>query len=221
MQRLIAQDCVLCGAASEVSLCPACTADLPCQPEASCPICALPTPQGEVCGACLKRPPAFSHTLAAYSYGFPVDVLIHALKYGGNLSLAPLLAERLASLARKRECPDLLIPMPLHRTRLLERGFNQALEIGRTIAAELRIPVEVSACRRIRNTTGQTGLSWQERRRNVRGAFVCDVDLTGKRIAVLDDVMTTGATVDEVSRVLRRRGAADVSTWVVARTLPP
>jgi ComF family protein len=176
---------------------------------------------GIVCGACLKRAPTFGHTVAAYSYGFPVDALIHALKYGGNLALAPLLAERLTRLAAERERPDLLIPMPLHRARLRERGFNQALEIGRIVAAGLGIPLEVEACRRIRDTIGQTGLSWKERRRNVRGAFACDKDLAGRRVAVLDDVMTTGATLDELGRVLRRAGAVEVDAWVVARTPPP
>ncbi len=159
--------------------------------------------------------------MAAYSYGFPVDALIHALKYGGNLALAPLLADRLTRLASERERPDLLIPMPLHRARLRERGFNQALEIGRIVAAGLGIPLEIDACRRIRDTAGQAGLSWKERRRNVRGAFACNEDLTGKRVVVLDDVMTTGATLDELGRALRRAGAVDVGTWVVARTLPP
>jgi ComF family protein len=159
--------------------------------------------------------------VAAYSYGFPVDALIHGLKYSGNLALAPLLAERLTQLAAERERPDLLIPMPLHRARLRERGFNQAIEIGRIVAAGLGIPLEADICRRIRDTAGQTGLNWKDRRRNVRGAFACDKDLAGRRVAVLDDVMTTGATLDELGRVLRRAGAADVGAWVVARTPPP
>ena len=96
MQHLIPQDCLLCGAASARALCPACEAGLPYSPGASCPVCAIPTLQGTTCSVCLKHPPAFSHTQAAFRYAFPADALIHALKYGGNLALAPLLAERLA-----------------------------------------------------------------------------------------------------------------------------
>lgn len=217
-QRLIPQDCLLCGAASARALCPACEATLPYSPDARCPVCAIPTPQGTACGACLKHPPAFSHTLAIFRYAFPADALIHALKYSGNLALAPLLAERLAIRVAEGERPDLLIPMPLHPARLRERGFNQALEIARGIACRLDVPLEPNACRRIRDTPGQTGLDWKQRRRNVRGAFACDKDLTGMKVAVLDDVMTTGATLDELSRVLRRSGATEVSAWVVART---
>jgi ComF family protein len=112
------------------------------------------------------------------------------------------------------------MPMPLHPGRLKERGFNQSLEIAKKISRWLDIPLSADVCQRTRDTPTQAGLKWKERRRNVRGAFACDLDLTGKKIAVLDDVMTTGATLNEISRVLRGRGAAEVSAWVVARTLP-
>lgn len=215
---------MLCGASSARLLCAACEADLPRCPAAACPVCALPLPEtgpdGTVCGACLRRPPAFGRTLAAFSYGFPVDRLLHAFKYAGNLALAEALAEPLARLAAARPRPDLLLPMPLHPARLRQRGFNQSLEIARPVSRWLGIPLEARACRRTRDTPAQAGLKWEERRRNVRGAFACDLDLAGKKVAVLDDVMTTGATLDEIGRVLKGRGAAEVSAWVVARTLP-
>lgn len=112
------------------------------------------------------------------------------------------------------------MPMPLHPGRLRERGFNQSLEIAKKISRWLDIPLSADACQRTRDTPSQAGLKWKERRRNVRGAFACDQDLSGKRIAVLDDVMTTGATLNEISRILKERGASEVSAWVVARTLP-
>lgn len=155
----------------------------------------------------------------AFSYHFPIDRLLHAFKYSGNLALVEILAKPLARLAADHPKPDLLMSMPLHPGRLKERGFNQSLEIARPISRWLDIPLAADACRRTRDTPPQAGLKWKERRRNVRGAFACDLDLSGKKIAVLDDVMTTGATLNEISRVLKSRGASEVSAWVVTRTL--
>ncbi|MDD5240367.1 MAG: ComF family protein [Sulfuricella sp.] len=214
-------DCVLCATASpEQPLCADCHADLPHHSAPACPMCALPALDGKVCGACLRRRPAFDRTLAAFSYDFPIDRLLHAFKYASDLALAGVLAEPLARIAAAHPKPDLLLPMPLHSSRLKERGFNQALEIARLISKWLDIPLAANACRRTRDTPSQAGLKLEERRRNVRGAFACDLDLTGKKVAVLDDVMTTGATLNELSRILKNCGAIEVSAWVVARTLP-
>jgi ComF family protein len=171
-----------------------------------------------VCGACLRHPPAFDFTRTAFRYGFPVDRLLHAFKYGGDLTLAETLALPLARCASTAPQPDLLLPMPLHPSRLKERGFNQALEIARPLARWLDLPLAADGCRRIRDTPSQAGMKWKERQRNVRGAFVCELELKGKSVAIVDDVMTTGATLNEISRVLKARGAAEVSAWVVART---
>ncbi len=219
VQAFFPVHCALCGAASpDRALCAACDADLPHHALPACPVCALPTPDGQVCGACLRRPPAFGRTLAAFSYGFPIDRLLQAFKYAGNLTLAEALAEPLARLAAAHPKPDLLLPMPLHPARLKERGFNQALEIAKPLSRRLDIPLAADACRRTRDTPSQAGLEWKQRRRNVRGAFACDLDLAGKKVAVLDDVMTTGSTLEELGRVLLKCGAAEVSAWVVART---
>ena len=218
-QAFLPQRCALCGAGtSNRLLCAGCDADLAHCLAPSCPVCALPTPGGQVCGACLRHPPAFDRTLAAFSYHFPLDRLLHAFKYSGNLALIEVLAKPLAQLAASHPKPDLLLPMPLHPSRLRERGFNQSLEIAKPIARWLDIPLAADACRRMRDTATQAGLKWKDRRRNVRGAFACDLDLRGKSVAVLDDVMTTGATLEEISRVLRYCGATTISAWVVART---
>ncbi|MDP2154587.1 MAG: ComF family protein [Sulfuricella sp.] len=219
MHAILPHHCALCGAtALNQILCTGCDADLSHYRVPACPVCALPTPCGQVCGACLQRPPAFDRTLAAFSYSFPVDRLLHAFKYSGNLALIEVLAKPLAQLAANHPKPDLLMPMPLHPSRLKERGFNQSLEIAKPISRWLGIPLTADACERTRDTPSQAGLKWKERRRNVRGAFACDLDLSGKSVAVLDDVMTTGATLEEISRALRRRGATTISAWVVART---
>ena len=217
VHRCLASHCVLCGSASGTNLCAPCAASLPLLDPRCCAVCATPLESGTTCGACLDRTPHFDRVIAAHPYAFPIDALVRDYKYAGNLSLAPLLAARIACAA----CPDVdaIIPMPLAASRLCERGFNQAHELARHVARALELPVLATACRKVTDTQPQAALPWNERARNVRGAFVCDADLTGKRVAVVDDVMTTGATLNELSRNLKRAGAAWVCGWVLARTL--
>jgi ComF family protein len=165
----------------------------------------------------VTHPPTYDAVAAPYAYAFPVDALIHALKYRGNLAIAPILAKALA--AGSLPPVDALIPAPLAARRLRERGFNQAQELARIVGRRLRLPVLAHACRKLADTAPQAALPWKERARNVRGTFVCDVDLSGLRVAIIDDVMTSGATVNELARNLKHCGAIHVSAWVVARTL--
>jgi ComF family protein len=211
------QDCPLCGAASGPELlCAACAGDLPVLP-AYCPRCALPAPGGSICGSCLADPPHFDRTTALWLYEFPCDRLVQALKYRAWLALAGFFAFRLAS----RPLPevDLIVPMPLHPKRLAERGFNQALEIARGVSQRAGIAVEARGVRRLRYTRPQTELPYEERARNVRGAFACELELPGRHVAVVDDVMTTGATLNELASVLKRAGAASVENLVIARSV--
>jgi ComF family protein len=216
--------CVLCGdrvrvrTSGDRSFCGACEASLPLLPAEHCRICAIPLAAGEVCGACLEHPPVYDAAIARHTYAFPVDALIHAYKYGGELALAPVLARSLTWNAALGA--DVLVPMPLSESRLRSRGFNQAHELARHIGRKLRIPVLRSAVRKVIETGPQAALPWKARARNVRGAFVCDASLSGLHVAVVDDVMTTGATLNELARILKAAGAARVSGWVVARTLP-
>jgi ComF family protein len=213
VQAWAGEDCLLCGAETAPELlCPACIAELPALPD-SCPRCALPSPAGAVCGSCLNHPPHFDATLALWRYEFPCDRLVQALKYRGRLALAGFFARSLAS--RPMPEVDLVVPMPLHPKRLAERGFNQALEIAR----HLRRPIEPRGVLRVKHTPPQTELPYEERAKNVRGAFLCKLDLTGARVAVLDDVMTTGATLNELARALKRAGATRVENFVIARTV--
>ena len=155
---------------------------------------------------------------AVFAYRFPVDALVHAYKYGGKLALARVLGELLT---RRVTCDvDAIVPMPLARGRLAERGFNQALEIARVVAAGTGIALLPHVCRKVTDTPPQAALPWKERAKNVRRSFVCDADLQGMRIAVVDDVLTTGSTLNELARVLRKAGAAAVRGWILARTLP-
>jgi len=216
-RTVLAPECLLCGArASDAMLCEECAVGLPQSPP-SCPVCAMPSPAASVCGACLARPPAFDATLAVWPYAFPIDRLVQSLKYRGNLPVARLFGAALALQVVGRAV-DVVAPMPLARERLAGRGFNQAMEIARaTVARAVLITAEIE---RVRDTASQTDLPYVERARNVRGAFACGRALHGLRVAVIDDVMTSGATLAELAVTLKRAGAAWVENWVIARTLP-
>ncbi|ANQ85983.1 putative competence protein F [Azoarcus olearius] len=221
VDALIPQDCFLCGApAAGRAICTACEAELPGAPAQACPCCAVPVASGGRCGECLQHPPAFDSTVALFAFAFPVDRMVHALKYRHRLGLA----DYFAAVALRRGLPpdiDMVLPMPLHPARLAERGFNQSVEIARPLARALGVGLELSALKRVRNIPTQSGLSREERQRNVRGAFDSATDLRGRCVLVLDDVMTTGATLSEAARILKRRGAERVDNLVIARTPPP
>ncbi len=171
-----------------------------------------------VCGACQRRPPAFARTVALFHYAPPVDRLIHGLKYHGRLELARILGGLLAdALTRRPVHIDLIVPVPLHRARLRARGFNQALELARPVARRLGVPIDYRCVVRARDTAPQATLAPRARRSNVRGAFVARGRLDRLRIALVDDVLTTGHTADAVAACLRRAGARQVELWVLAR----
>jgi ComF family protein len=217
-QILLAQDCLLCQAASgERVLCEACERELPASASA-CPRCALAGPSTAECGACIADPPHYDASCAAFVYTYPVDALIQALKYHGQLALAGWFAHKLYERIDGAARVDLIVPLPLHPARLAERGFNQAAEIAKHLSRLSGIAMDAQLARRARNTAPQTALPWRERAANMRQAFICERDLKGLRVAVVDDVMTTGATLDEFARTLKRSGAAWVENWVVART---
>jgi ComF family protein len=218
-RRLLSQDCLLCAApAGEQPVCAACSKALPHHTAHACPQCALPTHGGEVCGACMRYPPDFDATRAAFDYRFPIDTLLHQLKYSHNLVLADFTAQALLATLPPQK-PDIIFAMPLYVARLRERGFNQSVEIARPIARALNIPLQLVGYTKIRETEPQAALPWKKRQANVRGAFACELDLNNKHIAVIDDVMTTGSTLNEFAKVLKKQGAEKVSAWVVARTL--
>jgi ComF family protein len=214
---LLEQDCLLCAAAGGTQLiCAPCVADMQ-RADEGCPRCADAGPAEQVCGACLKHPPHFDSTTALWRYEFPLDRLVLALKYGERLALAAWFGRVLAREVNAK--PDLLLPMPLHPTRLRQRGFNQAAEIARAVAKRLKLTWKSDVLVRLRDTAPQADLPIDERARNVREAFLCMADLSGKTVALIDDVMTTGATLNEAAVALKRAGAARVENWVVARAV--
>jgi ComF family protein len=223
-QRALPQQCALCAApCAGLLICAACHASLP-RIVGACPRCALPAPGGAVCGACLARPPPFAAAFAAFAYAFPLDRLMQAFKYGGRLShaefFAAALGGRVAQRAPGTPWPDALVALPLAGARQRERGFDQATEIARRVARLTGVAM-VTGLRRTRDTRTQAALPWKERARNVRGAFAADASVAGRRIAIVDDVMTTGATLDAAAGAVLRAGAVSVEAWAVARTLPP
>ena len=218
-ERLFGGTCYLCRGESRGILCAPCVADLPYLARPRCPQCALPAQGGLLCGRCLGDPPEFDATIAVFAYAFPADVLVQGLKFRGDLALASLLAGALqAELGAGVERVDLVIPVPLHELMQWQRGYNQSMEIARSLAKPLGVPVVPDLCFRARDTAAQLELPWKERRDNVRNAFSCRRAIEGKRVAVVDDVMTTGATLNEVAATLKKFGAAHVTNWVVART---
>lgn len=215
--------CSLCLAAdpSGRGLCRDCrtdlTSDLPC-----CPVCAHPVAGvARLCGHCLSRPPPYTRTHALFHYGPPIDRLLLQLKFNAALQHARLFANLFAEHLHDAQRPDLLIPVPLHPRRQRERGFNQAIEIARPLAASLDIPLDTASVVRIRNSPPQSTLQASQRRRNLGRAFALTRPLAARSVALLDDVMTTGSTVTAIAMLLRNAGVERVEVWVCARTLAP
>jgi ComF family protein len=220
--------CVLCALpAGTQALCSGCARDLSWSIEV-CTRCSLPLPAGPnrlICGQCLLNPPRFSACVSAGAYQYPADRLISTFKYGDAewlaRALGPLLADRLQQLAAKNALflPELIIPVPLHYRRLQQRGFNQASSLASVIGKRLRIPISNRTVARKKATQEQTGLSVSARHNNVRGAFFLREAVAGKSIAILDDVITTTSTVNELTRVLLKGNARAVQCWSIARTV--
>ncbi len=213
----------MCGAESAGdAVCEACARALPNRPPSACPRCGLPGLDGGCCAACEREKPAYDATLALYDFVFPVDAMVHALKYRHRLSMASFFGAALAARAQDFGAQaDLILPMPLHPRRLAERGFNQAVELARPLARVRGLPLGLAVVSKLRDIPAQAGLDREARLRNPRGAFECDVSLQGQRVIVVDDVMTTGATLGELARTLKRQGASWVGNVVVARTPAP
>lgn len=215
---LLPRQCRFCDLPGVGPVCADCRRELPWN-DPACPGCALPSPVGAPCADCLKRPRAFDAAFAAFRYAAPAAQAVLGLKYAARFTEARWLAEAMAGALRERSAPlpDLLLPVPLHRGRLFRRGHNQALELARRLGAELGIAVDARAARRRRATPDQIGLTAVQRRRNLKGAFAVGPQVARRHVALLDDVMTTGATLEELARTCKAAGAARVEAWAVAR----
>lgn len=211
--------CLVCEDAGleGIDLCGACEAELPFN-RTACRGCAVPLPVPGTCGACLSTRTSLTETHAAFVYAAPLDRLLPRLKFAGDLAAGRLVAQLMAGPLRSAAQPQALIPVPLHRARLRRRGFDQALELARPLGRALGLPVLDGALLRTRATAEQSTLSAIARRRNVRGAFAVRPRLPlPAHVALVDDVMTTGATLRAAAVALRQAGVARVDAWVAAR----
>ncbi len=213
---VLPQSCLLCGTRSGAhTLCPACIASLPRLDSLHCPICASPSPGGQTCGDCLKNPPHFDATQAHYRYAFPLDQLLQNYKYAQQLAISRLFDEARPTVSRI----DAVIAVPSSPAHLRQRGFNPALELAKPYARRMDLPLLLDTCQRPHDAPAQASLPWKARQANIKNAFTCHADLSGMRILVIDDIMTTGATLNELARILKRHGAAYVENRVVARAV--
>jgi ComF family protein len=217
--------CSLCGSTSDlqIDLCKDCLDDLVCD-NSACIRCGLPlTGQSgqSFCGQCLRKPPQYHGTFAAFTYSTPLTGLITQLKFNGKIQLARVLAE--AWLQRFAHAgiplPDAILPVPLHRRRIWNRGYNQALEIARPIARHFNLPLLSGHVLRTRHTAAQSTLLSRQRKANVRGCFKIARRLPFQRIAIVDDVVTTGSTVQELARMLVSEGVREIYVWCIARAM--
>ncbi|MDT4331671.1 ComF family protein [Methylomonas sp. MS20] len=220
---LLPPRCVLCGAPGHagLDLCAGCLDDLP-RNVSCCYRCGEPfeasQPRPQLCGRCLSKMPAFDETYAPFLYRSHLRYLVSRLKFQRDYKNARVLAGLLAAHAgTQAERPECLIPVPLHRGRYRERGFNQAMEIARHLSNELKIPLDSRSCQRVRDTGHQIALPAKQRRKNLRNAFRATRPLPYRHVAIVDDVMTTGATVAALATALKRAGVGRVDVWVCAR----
>lgn len=224
------QSCLLCDepAEAEMPICVACEAEMPWLGE-HCQTCALPLPEaGLTCDGCLLEPPAYEQVAVPWRYDFPVDSLITRFKHNAKWPFGHLLADVLSQYLQHRfdedlPRPDALLPVPLAARRLRQRGFNQAAMLARWLSRQLDLPCEENVVRRIQDTSAQQDLDAKARKRNLRNAFALtsDANVKGRHLALVDDVLTTGATAQALARLLMNAGAARVDVYCLARTPKP
>lgn len=227
VRRTLLSACPLCGGAIEETLiCIDCLNCLPYPDTAGnrCPVCAIPANHGELCGRCISHPPAFDRVYAAFIYAPPIDSLIRNLKFGHRLADARTTGMLLAASIQKQSAPtpDIILPVPIHIRRLRYRGFNQSFEIAKIAGRQLSIPVDTLGMTRVNHHQPQTALSRKQRLRLSPSCFSPPRRPLPQaaRVALVDDVVTTAATVNAVAGILKRAGAAHVDVWAVSRTLP-
>lgn len=232
LQQVLPNRCAICTAVNENLICLDCERDFFTElhsKNSRCTRCALPLPASmspQQCGNCLQKHPYFDRTIVACNYVAPIDHLVLALKFGHQLNLAKIFAKELRNTISNMpqdSLPDLICPIPLGPQRLISRGFNQSLEIAKPLGSNLGIPVQRDLLLRIRDTQQQSSLHPDARQKNVRHVFMLHPDhstlVLGKHIALVDDVITTGTTLNEAAKVLKRFGAKRVSNFVFARTI--
>ncbi|MDM8565510.1 ComF family protein [Candidatus Halobeggiatoa sp. HSG11] len=216
-KRLLLQNCFLCGSDSNQLLCTACLSDLPYQ-TSTCYNCAKPLKTGNLCKQCQQNLPPYTRVQAVFSYVYPVNKLISVAKFKENLPVLNLLGSLMVKYLQIETRPDILIPIPLHPKRLRQRGYNQSLELTKYISKHTGIPLSYNSCQRIKNTRPQVGLSTSKRATNIQDAFkVNKIKKNWQYIILIDDVMTTGSTVEALTKEFLKAGIKRVDVWCCAR----
>ena len=216
--RALPQSCFFCSDSSDETVCAPCAADLPRLADEVCPRCQLAAANGEVCGRCLKKPPEWAHLVALWQYEFPLDTALVSAKYHHAFAIYRWATTQRAAWPFATNAT--LIPVPLAELRLQARGYNQAQLIANEMAKRFDMKLDADAVIRIRETDIQQRLNWVERRQNVRNAFATTRSFAGESVVLVDDVLTTGATLNSLARALLDAGAARVDAFVLARVLP-
>lgn len=221
LHRFLPHRCPLCLNPAKGYLCTGCSQDLP-QASWACDQCGLPLAYGgQACGDCLNHPKPFRLTLCAYVYAHPLDLLIHTFKTRQPETLLPVLAPALINKVQTRyrhqDLPDLLVPVPMHWRSRLRRGFNQAHALGSYLGHQLQLPVH-PVLRQVHPKSPQKSLTRQARLQNLHDVFACNQDLKDQKVVLVDDVITTCATVIKLSEYLLTAGAKQVDVWALART---
>jgi len=224
LSSIIGQHCILCGQTAKgdnphSDFCPACLNDLPTIIRACQQCGALLESECAIrCGACATSPPYYDRVISAYAYARPIKQLIAQFKFQQQLSLAPIFAHGLLTkIGRQPSNIEALLPVPLHPARLRQRGFNQAIELARPLAHAYKKPILVKPVTRIRDTDTQSSLPAKQRVKNMHDAFTCTRPLKYKAVAIVDDVMTTGSTVNALAKVLKEKGVEYIEVWCIAR----
>jgi len=219
----VKSSCVLCGdtTSEPISLCKPCQGDLP-RIKNACECCGLPIlePSLGLCGDCLTSPLEVDYTKSLFYYDSPIDHLIGQLKFKEALSAASILGHLLAeSVEMVEDLPDVIVPVPLHKKRLVQRGFNQSLEIARPVSKQLKLPIDTNLVRRTKSTRAQAKLNVSERKKNIKDCFEIQHQQIYQHVVLIDDVMTTGSTINELARVLKLSGVKKVGVWSIARAI--
>ncbi len=217
-EHALPQACFFCGDSAPETICAPCAAALPRLPSDVCPRCQLPAANAETCGRCLKKPPVWQHLVAEWQYEFPINAAIISAKYHHAFAIFRWVS------AQRRDWPydasATLIPVPLAELRLQTRGYNQAQLIANEMGKRFALRVDADAVIRIRETDIQHRLNWVERRRNVKHAFAATRSFAGESVVLVDDVLTTGSTLNELARAVYDAGAVCVNAYVLARVQP-
>lgn len=187
----------------------------------ACRYCAYPLPEDHflVCGQCIKKPPYFDNALITYVFEEPLRSLLHQFKYHNGLYLSSFLCQLMLNALQKQTMQaQCLIPVPMHPKRLKQRGFNQAAILAKSLARKLNLPYDVTSCQKMINTAPQAGLGGEQRQKNLRGAFHCK-PLSYQHVIIIDDLLTTGCTANELARTIKNTGVKQVDIWCCARTI--